>query len=81
MKLGPKAVLAICIVTAVVTWAAVRAPDPSPQPDRPVLTIVARIAKALLWAALLAEEPPQEQAYNQTIGPDGYPTISHERSL
>lgn len=80
MKLGPKHVLAICIVTAVVTWSIVTTVKP-PQPDRPVLTVVARIAKALLWVAFFAEDPPPEQAYRQTIGPDGFPTISHERSL
>jgi len=80
MKLGPKYIVAICLVTAIVTWSIARVPPP-PQPDRPVLSVIAKVARALLWIAVFAEEPPQEQAYHQTVGDDGYPTISHERSL
>lgn len=83
MKLGPKSVLAVCLVTAGITYALMRAPSPSPAPpDRPVLTVIARLAKTLLWMAFFADPPPDEcQQVQGAYGTDGYPMVDHGRSL
>lgn len=57
-------------------------PQPSPPaPDRPVLRWVAKIAKNLLWVALIAEKPPEPQPENvaksRLVGGDGYRVLDN----
>jgi hypothetical protein len=59
-------------------------PSPfSPQPDRPVLRVIARLAKTFLWVALVADGPPAEAAEYQTVrarvGDDGHQVLEHGR--
>jgi hypothetical protein len=63
-----------------------RPPLPSPfapEPDRPVLRALARLAKNFLWVALLAEGPPASAAEYQTVrarvGDDGHQVLEHGR--
>lgn len=81
-----KTVIAIVAALAVGYWlAGSSSPKPSPQPDRPVVRFIARIAKNLLWVALLAEEPPKDPqpdhqvARAAQIGDDGYPILDNSR--
>lgn len=60
-------------------------PAPAPQPARPVVRLLARIAKNFLWVALLAETPPvkpqpdHQVARAARIGDDGYPIVDNAR--
>lgn len=58
--------------------------NPSPQPDRPVLTAIARLARVAarwgLWAAMLAEQPPEQQEQRivrHMYDSDGHPVVDH----
>ena len=58
--------------------------NPTPSNDRPVLRLVAKLAKNALWFMLIAEPAPEqtERRLVQTvIGDDGYPTIDHTRAF
>jgi hypothetical protein len=54
-----------------------------PRPDRPVLRVIARIAKTFLWVALVAEGPQAVGAEYQTVrarvGDDGHQVLEHGR--
>lgn len=73
----------VCVAIAVaLTWACMRNSEPSPSnPDRPVLTAIAKLARTFLWLAVFAEPPAQPPQVQQSVSSDGYPTVSHERSL
>lgn len=58
--------------------------NPRPQPDRPVVTAIARLARIAarwgLWAAMLADDQPQQ--YEQRVvrnmyDSDGHPVVDH----
>lgn len=78
---------AFAIVAALVVgyWASQAVHAPSPQPDRPVVRWIAKIAKNLLWVALIAEKPPEEPqpdhhvARAARIGDDGYPIVDNSK--
>lgn len=58
------------------------APQPEPPGhDRPVLRWVAKLAKNLLWVALVAEKPPEPKPENvaktRSVGGDGYPILDN----
>lgn len=58
-------------------------PIPNPfapaRPDRPVLKLIARAAKSLLWIAVFAEEKPADPQYNAHAAVDssGHQLINH----
>ena len=57
-------------------------PDPfSPPPrDRPVLRLMAKAAKTLLWVAVFADPKPKHAGHHvvqSTIGPDGHEYLDH----
>lgn len=83
MKLSPRQVLLICATTSFITWAAVRYNNPAPpQPDRPILSAIVKVARTLLWVAFFVEEPPKEERVTQqSFGSDDFPIVSHSRSL
>jgi|DEB0MinimDraft_6_1074348.scaffolds.fasta_scaffold63714_3 hypothetical protein len=81
MKVDYKVVVVACAITAGAVYY-VSARQAEQENDRPVLRLLVRAAKLMLWAAMFAEQPPQEEtSIQQTVGADGYPTISHARSL
>lgn len=83
MKLDRKTIVIGVIAIAAATWVASRnyQPDP-PRPDRPVLTVIAKLAKALLWVAFFAEEPPDQYNNIQSAAAtDGEPRLDHRSSL
>ena len=48
------------------------APTPPPRPDRPVLSLLVRLAKLALWTAAFAEPAPVEQHYvAKAVNDDG----------
>ena len=73
----------VCVAIAVaLTWAFLRTEDQSPAtPERPVLAVIAKLARTFLWLAVFAEPPAQPPPVQQSVSSDGYPTVSHERSL
>lgn len=69
------------LVAAAVTWAAATS-DYSPikpKQDRPVLRLLARIAKAGLWVMMFAEPPPAQEAYvvHARVDADGHRVLNH----
>jgi hypothetical protein len=57
--------------------------DPTPT-DRPVMRIVAKLAKNALWFLLVAEPAPDQterQMVQHIVGDDGYPVIDHARAF
>ena len=79
-----KTLIAVAAALAVGYLLAGRPESPRPA-DRPVVRWIARVAKNLLWVALLAENPPAEPqpdhhvARAARIGDDGYPIVDHAR--
>jgi hypothetical protein len=61
-------------------WAATSDYSPvKPEPARPVLRFVQRLARLGLWAMAFAEQPPAEQAYvvHARVGADGHRVLNH----
>ena len=61
-------------------WAATSDFSPvKPQQERPVLRLLARIAKAGLWVMMFAEPPPADQAYvvHARVDADGHRVLNH----
>lgn len=50
-----------------------------PQPERPVLKFLARVARTGLWLMVLGESPQPQPQYTRTIPDDDH--IDHARSL
>ena len=52
---------------------------PQPEPQRPVLRLLAKLAKAGLWVMMFAEPAPAEQAYvvHARVDADGNRVINH----
>jgi len=78
--------LAAVVVALVVGYWLASSHDTTPKPsERPVVRWIARAARSLLWVALLAEKPPEDQqpdhhvARAASIGEDGYPIVQHGR--
>lgn len=61
-------------------WAATSDYSPvKPEPQRPVLRFVQRLARLGLWAMMFAEPPPAEQAYvvHARVDADGNRVLNH----
>jgi hypothetical protein len=61
-------------------WAATSDYSPvKPEPTRPVLRFVQRLARLGLWAMMFAEQPPSEQAYvvHARVDADGHRILNH----
>lgn len=61
-------------------WAATSDYSPvKPEPSRPVLRLIQRLARLGLWVAMFAEQPPAEQAYvvHARVDSDGHRVINH----
>jgi hypothetical protein len=69
------------LVTVMLTWwAATSDYSPvKPEPARPVLRFVQRLARLGLWAMMFAEQPPAEQAYvvHARVDADGHRVLNH----
>lgn len=86
MKLDRSTLLVLAVVFAAGWWTSSRhAPAPTPGPtDRPFLRILAKVAKNLLWVALVAEPPPQEPAQrlvHARVGRDGFQILDNGSTL
>jgi hypothetical protein len=58
------AVVVALVAVMLTWWAATSDYSPvKPEPQRPVLRLLARLARAGLWMMAFAEPPPAEQAY------------------
>lgn len=77
------AIIAITVASTVYISGGGSTPNPfEPEKQRPILTAIARAAKMFLWLAFVADPPPEEyEPIQQTVTLDGYPVISHARSL
>jgi hypothetical protein len=61
-------------------WAATSDYSPvKPEPSRPVLRFVQRLARLGLWAMMFAEPPPAEQAYvvHARVDENGNRVLNH----
>jgi len=61
-------------------WAATSDYSPvKPEPQRPVLRLIQRLARIGLWAMMFAEQPPAEQRYvvHARVDENGYRVINH----
>jgi hypothetical protein len=61
-------------------WAATSDYSPvKPEPQRPVLRFVQRLARLGLWAMMFAEQPPAEQAYvvHARVDENGNRVLNH----
>jgi hypothetical protein len=61
-------------------WAATSDYSPvKPEPSRPVLRIIQRLARLGLWAMMFAEQPPQEQRYvvHARVDENGHRVLNH----
>jgi len=61
-------------------WAATSDYSPvKPEPQRPVLRFVQRLARLGLWAMMFAEQPPAKQAYvvHARVDADGHRVLNH----
>lgn len=84
MKLTNKHLIGACALTAVLVFFLARcsAPQPSPQPERPVVAWLASVARTLLWVAFFGDYTEQQpQTVQSGVGEDGYPLVDHRRSL
>ena len=61
-------------------WAATSDYSPvKPEPSRPVLRLVQRLARLGLWAMMFAEQPPAEPAYvvHARVDAEGHRVLNH----
>jgi hypothetical protein len=69
------------LVAVAVTWAAATSEysPVKPKPDRPVLRLLAKLAKTGLWVMMFAEPPPAEQAYvvHARVDENGHRVLNH----
>jgi hypothetical protein len=74
--------LVVGLVAVMLTWwAATSDYSPvKPEPQRPVLRFVQRLARLGLWAMMFAEQPPAEQpqyVVHARVDEDGHRVINH----
>jgi hypothetical protein len=75
--------VAVGLVAVLLTWWAATSDyspvKPEPEPQRPVLRLVQRLARFGLWAMMFAEQPPAEQAYvvHARVDADGHRILNH----
>jgi hypothetical protein len=85
MLLTPRQLAIVCLLCMAAGYWLSSSPaspvNPTPAPERPVLSWLAKAAKNLLWIALVVEPPPDEQLVQQRIGDDGFPLLDHGRSF
>ena len=71
----------VCLVAVMLTWwAATSDYSPvKPQQDRPVLRLLARLAKTGLWVMMFAEPAPTHQQYvvHARVDADGHRVLNH----
>ena len=70
------------IVAVMLTWwAATSDYSPvKPEPARPVLRLIQRLARLGLWAMMFAEQPPAEQpqyVVHARVDADGHRVLNH----
>lgn len=61
-------------------WAATSDYSPvKPEPSRPVLRLIQRLARLGLWVAMFAEQPPQEARYvvHARVDENGHKVLNH----
>lgn len=84
MRIDRKTLTVALVAFVVGSWTASSGrQDSKPEPleDRPVLRWIAKTAKSLLWVAMFAEEPPEEQTYVVSTRTDdhGQRSLNHGR--
>jgi hypothetical protein len=81
MKIDAR-IVALCVACFIGGWWFSGGGDTSPLKERPVLRVIAKAAKTLLWLSVFVEQPPaQEQAKfaHARVDADGMPLLDHSR--
>lgn len=74
------AVVVALVAVMLTWWAATSDYSPvKPEPQRPVLRLIQRLARLGLWVAMFAEQPPAEQHYvvHARVDENGHRVINH----
>jgi hypothetical protein len=85
MKIDRTTLLVIAAAFLIGYWWPASESRPDATPSRPVVRWIAKVAKNLLWVALVAEEPPKGHqpdhriVQSDPIGEDGYPLLDNGR--
>lgn len=84
MKASERNLVIAGIVCLAIGWWLASSPSspvrPDPEPRRPVLRFIARVAKSFLWVMMVAERPPQQpQAHivHARVDADGHQVLNH----
>lgn len=82
MKASERNIVIAGLVCLAIGWWLASSPSspvwPEPEPRRPVLRFVARVAKTFLWVMMVAERPPQEaNIVHARIDADGHQVLNH----
>ena len=84
MKVTDRNIVIAALVCLAIGWWLASSPSspirPEPlRPDRPVLKLLARVAKTFLWVMMVAERPPVEQAniVHARVDADGHQVLNH----
>lgn len=84
MRLDRNTIFVLVVALVAGYWLASSPSSPiAPAKDRPVLRMLAKLAKGFLWVAMFAEQPPEpvEETYlvHARLGEDGQPLLNHAR--
>lgn len=73
--------IVVCLVCIAAGWWMASPRPISPEPQRPVVRLISRLAKTFLWIAVFAEPAPEPdvQLVHARIGADGQPLLDHGR--
>jgi hypothetical protein len=74
------AVVVALVAVMLTWWAATSDYSPvKPEPQRPVLRLIQRLARLGLWAMMFAEQPPAEQRYvvHARVDENGHRVLNH----
>jgi hypothetical protein len=85
ITLSHRSLVLACLVCLAAGWWLSSSPSspvgPAGPPDRPILRMIAKAAKTLLWVAVFADPPPPElpQLVKARVGDDGFRELEHRR--
>jgi hypothetical protein len=82
MKITRSHVITAAVCLMIGYWLASSPSSPvNPNPKRPILSWIGKMARTALWISLLTEEPPEVQTRTHLVQVDaeGHPILNHGR--